>query len=331
MNPSPPLLFLSLLADRKLNPGAVLLSFGAGDAELLLPQTEEPDFQALMAEFPCLISASTTQQLPAGVLQNLQNAGCQGVDDTALYHFDQPTTPQLPATAQWLSGNWYLTPPAKAAANQAISRALALKLVQLVAADADTREIEDIFRRDPVLSYHLLRLVNSLGAGTSKRITSFAQAILILGRQQLKRWLNLMLFAASKDDHRSAMLLARVGVRARSMELLAKAVGLEQTKQEQAFMAGMFSLLDTLFGLPLSEILQPLQLGEALPGALLRHEGEIGRLLQTVKAAEAADADALRVPLDDIALTSKEFNPINIAAHRWIFGVIQDQRGSAHG
>ena len=173
------------------------------------------------------------------------------------------------------------------------SRSLSLKLLQLVATDADTCEIEAIFRQDPVLAYHLLRLVNSLGVGVGRTISSFAQAILILGRQQLKRWLNLMLFAASRDDYRSAMLLARVAVRARTMELLAKARGFDRSEQDQAFMAGMFSLLGILFGLPLAGILNPLQLHESLTSGVLHHEGELGRLLQAVECSECADETRL--------------------------------------
>jgi hypothetical protein len=48
------------------------------------------------------------------------------------------------------------------------------------------------------------------------------------------------------------MLLARVVVRARSMELLARESGLDRSAQDLAFMAGMFSLLGVLFGSPLS-------------------------------------------------------------------------------
>jgi EAL and modified HD-GYP domain-containing signal transduction protein len=157
-----------------------------------------------------------------------------------------------------LSGDWYLAPPPKSTPTQAASRALSLKLMQLVATDADTCEIEAIFRQEPVLAYHLLRLVNSLGVGVGRHISSFSQAI---------RWLNLMLFAASRDDYRSAMLIARVAVRARSMELLAKAVGLDRWHQEQAFMVGMFSLLGVLFGMPLPEILSPLKLSDLLDDA----------------------------------------------------------------
>lgn len=243
---------------------------------------------------------------------------------------DETSRPTLPPTTQWLSGDWYLAPPVKTVGNQSASRALALKLVQLVAADADTREIEDIFRRDPLLAYHLLRLVNSLGMGPGKRISSFSQAILILGRQQLKRWLNLLLFAASKDDHRSAMLLAHAGVRARSMELLANAAGLDKAKQEQAFMAGMFSLLGVLFGLPLAEILQPLRLADGLSSAVLEHKGETGQLLLALKAAAHADSVSLSELLPGLQISPDEFNRINIKAHRWILGVIHGDQDMAN-
>jgi EAL and modified HD-GYP domain-containing signal transduction protein len=69
-------------------------------------------------------------------------------------------------------------PPAKAVGAQAASRALALQGAAGVA-DADTHEIEALLRQDPTLSYHLLKLVNSLGMGTGRRVTSFSQAILI--------------------------------------------------------------------------------------------------------------------------------------------------------
>lgn len=331
MTLSHPLVFLHLLADRKLDPGAVMLGFGSGDTELLLPLVVHPDFVAFAAEFPSLISADEAGPLSAGLLQTLQDKGCRLLPGDAVYRSDGQGKPVLPLAAQWLVGDWYLAPPTKPVGNQTLSRAMAIKLVQLVAADADTREIEEIFRHDPTLSYHLLRLVNSLSMGTSKRISSFSQAIVMLGRQQLRRWLNLMLFAARKDDPRSAMLLARVAIRARSMELLAKASGLDRSGQELAFMAGMFSLLGILFGLPLTEVLKPLQLSDVLVDAVLRHEGDLGRLLQAVDAAEHGDAEGLAALLGHMQLPAAEFNRLNIEAHQWMLGVIRDTHGSAHG
>ena len=261
--------------------------------------------------------------------EGLQAAGCLVVDDDAIFPVDDLGSVTLPDTATYLAGGWYLRPPLKPGGTQHASRALALQLLQLVAADADTHEIEAIFRHEPSLSYHLLRLVNSLTRG-GKRITSFAQAILILGRQQLRRWLNLILFAAQKEDPRSQMLTARVSVRARSMELLAKAAGLDKAHQEAAFMAGMFSLLGVLFGMPLAEVLKPLNVSEELSAALLRMEGDLGTMLATVIAAENADAILVAGHLGELGIPDSVFNEVGIAAVAWMLEVVAEATGGAH-
>jgi len=228
------------------------------------------------------------------------------------------------SATDWVAGDWYQMPPGKPSAGQAASRTRALQLVQLVSTDADTRDIEAVLRQDATLSYHLLRLVNSLAMGGEREITSFAQAILILGRQQLRRWLNLMLFAARDDDPRSAMLMAHVATRARTMELLAQACGHEKLAQEQAFMVGMFSLLGVLFGLPLPDVLKPLPLGETVQAALLRQEGELGELLQAVRHAEAGEHADLAVSLGALSLDAPTFNAVQVDALRWMLDVTSD-------
>lgn len=353
MGSSSALVFLNLLADRKLKPAGVLLRFNSefggssaaesdnnpGDAFSTL--ASRPEFITFAAGFPCFIATADAQRLPPETLQAMQGAGCQVLADDILVRASNPAAgitenrtpaaPALPPAALWLAGDWYMAPPAKPPGNPTASRTLALKLVQLVAADADTHEIEAIFRQDPTLSYHLLRLVNSLGMSTNKRITSFSQAILILGRQQLRRWLNLMLFAARKDDQRAAMLLAHVAVRARNMELLARASGLDRAGQELSFMAGMFSLLGILFGLPLPEILKPLQISEVLVDAVLRREGDIGRLLQAVEFAEQGDSVGLSGLLDALSLSAAQFNLLNIEACQWMLDIVRETQGGAHG
>jgi EAL and modified HD-GYP domain-containing signal transduction protein len=228
-----------------------------------------------------------------------------------------------------VEGDWPLRAPAKSSGAQAASRATALQLVQLVANDAATHEIENILRRDPTLSYQLLKLVNSLAMGAGRKVTSFSQAILILGRQQLRRWLNLMVFAARSDDVRSPMLLARVAVRARTMELLARETGQGKQVQEQAFMTGMFSLLGVLFGVPLGELLAPLNLGDATQRALLSKSGELGELLALVEAAEHSDLVAVAKGLEALQLAPLEFNRTVVEANLWMLGMTSEMSG--HG
>lgn len=328
MSPFP--VYLHLLSDRDFAPAAVRLVIGDDPPGCLQMLINQPEFVDFASKFPCLISVEQAATLPDELRQTLIGAGCQLVDAASIHSSDHSEKPVLPPEALWLDGRWYLAPPPVACGGQNASRALELKMLQLVMADADTREIEDIFRQDPTLSYKLLRLVNSIGIGATRSISSFAQAILILGRRQLRRWLNLMLFAAGKNDHRSAMLLARVAIRARSMELLARAAGLDRSGQELSFMAGMFSLLGILFGISLGELLKPLQLGDALLAAVLRREGDIGQLLQAVELAEKGDGAGLFNLPAGLTLSPAEFILINLEAHQWMLGIIQSTKGDSH-
>lgn len=326
-----PMIFFELLADAKLNPVTTRLHVGECDPNALLAFVSGENFSAFASRFPCLIGADHARHSAPEVLDALNNTGVQTVAAESIHSTDATEKPLLPAGTHWLAGDWCLAPPPRATASQSASRALSLKLMQLVATDADTCEIEAIFRHDPVLAYHLLRLVNSLGMGTGRHISSFSQAILILGRQQLKRWLNLMLFAAIRDDYRSAMLVARVAVRARSLELLAKSIGLDRWHQDQAFMVGMFSLLGVLFGLPLPEVLRPLKLNALLDDALLRHEGEMGQLLRCIESSERFDDSTVRALFAAHGLAPDDWNRLTLDAHRWMLGAIHNQPDKSDG
>ncbi|UUZ53541.1 HDOD domain-containing protein [Massilia sp. H-1] len=205
-----------------------------------------------------------------------------------------------------------------------------MQLAALIASDAHTHDIEALLRKDPTLSYHLLRLVNTLGMGVGRKITSFSQAILILGRQQLRRWVNLMLFAAREGDPRSAMLLARVAVRGRLLEQLVKARGRDKPAQDQAFIASsMFSLLGVLFGMPLPEVLKPLSMSEEVSNAVLDYKGELGDLLRLCEAVELGDFDYLAARLSVLDIDEASFDDALVEANRWMLGALRGSQSSS--
>ena len=327
VTPVTPPVFIHPLADRHGVPSALLL-----DARGMQPETAP---LALLQELAAGSMACYFRDgLSESSQQLLLDAGWQAAPADEIHHSNAALDAEfkeLPRTANWIEGEWFLAPPPKPVGSQAASRALALKLVQLVSADADTHEIEALLKQDPTLSYHLLRLVNSLGMGSARKVSSFSQAILILGRAQLRRWLNLMLFSARQADQRSPMLLVRVAVRARSMELLAKEAGYDKVQQEQAFMGGMFSLLGVLFGMPLAEVLQPLTISEELSQALLQRSGTLGQLLTLVEAAEHADLMALTRGLRALQIDIAGYNQIQADAYLWMQAIAAGKSGNDAG
>lgn len=196
----------------------------------------------------------------------------------------------------WFSGDYPIQPVACAEPDDGSSRKRLLSLLGLLAADAETREFETLLKQDPALSYHLLKLANSAAFALSTPITSFGQAIGLLGRRQLQRWLQLLLYARQRADGLPNSLLPLAALRAAQMESLCKQRGGTREEQDTAFMIGVFSLLDVLLGMPMEEIVDALKLSPDNAAALLDRSGELGRLLELVETripsrAQLAESD----------------------------------------
>ena len=319
-----PLVFFRVLAEQTGTPAALLMDIGPGNAADVLALFDSENFLALGDEIPCYYRTS----LAAPLAEALAAAGWkQLVLGTLLREDKRLVKEAIPQGTLLIEGDWYMKAPPKATGAQAASRALSLQLAQLIAADAHTNDIETLLRKDPTLSYHLLRLVNSLGMGAGRRITSFSQAILILGREQLRRWVNLMLFAARQGDVRSGMLLARVAVRGRMLEQLTKARGLDKHAQDQAFITGMFSLLGVLFGMPLTDVLAPLSMSDAVSDALLGYQGELGLMLRLCEAFEDGDFAAVSGHLQTLKVSVADFNAAVLDANYWMLGALDGGLG----
>jgi EAL and modified HD-GYP domain-containing signal transduction protein len=155
-----------------------------------------------------------------------------------------------------------------------------LTMLALLSRDADSRELEAQLKQDPALSYHLLKLVNSAAFAVGAQITSFGQAISRIGRRQLQRWLQLLLYARPHPDGPPNLLLPIAARRGAVLEELCKRDGGDRDEQDLAFMTGVFSLLDRLFRMPMAELLRDLNLPDDVEAALLAREGRLGQRLR---------------------------------------------------
>jgi len=172
-----------------------------------------------------------------------------------------------------------------------------LRLLGLVCRDAEISEIEEAVKQNPNLSYNLLRLVNSVVIGMKERIRTLRHALTVLGMSQLKRWIQLALFASDKQGEAGNPLLETAATRGRLMELLA--LRLRQRFQDRdcsdtAFMTGVLSLVDVLLETPMEEIADQLNLSEEVRLALLRREGPLGCLLLLAEKLETLDFGAVK-------------------------------------
>ena len=167
------------------------------------------------------------------------------------------------------------------------------RLIGQLAADAEIEDLESILRGEPALVVSLLRLTNSVGDGARMRITSIRHAISVLGRRQLRRWLQLLLFRQGGEDGMGRNpLMQYAALRGRFMELLAAHLHAgNKTLHDPAFITGLMSVLPAALGMSMREILEQMAVDDVVRLALLYQDGQLGKLLAIVDAYDANDPD----------------------------------------
>ncbi len=176
------------------------------------------------------------------------------------------------------------------------SRMVMLKLLQQLTVDASIAEIEQTFKANPDLSYNLLRLVNSVGVGMREKIKTLKHAIVMLGNKQLRRWIQLSLFAGNDARGMNHPLLEMAAVRGRLMEILVNQKSRQDELADAAFMTGILSLLDVLFEISMSDIIEHLNLSDEISDALISRQGQLGLLLSLAEKSETTDFEGI-IPL----------------------------------
>ncbi len=151
-------------------------------------------------------------------------------------------------------------------------------------------ELDDLQREivlDLGLSVRLLRYINSAFFGLRQQVRSLAQALALLGVENLRRWAALTLFASIEDKPTELTITALV--RARFCELAGEnEVG---ANANELFTVGLFSVIDALLDTPIEEALADIPLASDIRDALIRHSGPVGQLLECVAALEAGEFD----------------------------------------
>ena len=185
-------------------------------------------------------------------------------------------------------GAFFRKPSALARSSVSPNHALLLDLSTRAAHDEDIQNIEEIFKKNPDLTFGLFNLVRSAYFHVSKDVTSIKQAITMLGYKNLQKWAALMLFTINHSDPSSNPLFENVLVRAATMELAASKLR-RKGLGDAAYMTGILSLVPALFDVPMEEMVAKANFGEEIREALLRGAGPLGAMLAVVEGLEQGD------------------------------------------
>jgi EAL and modified HD-GYP domain-containing signal transduction protein len=159
-------------------------------------------------------------------------------------------------------------------------------MAELLNNEFNVDKIESIIKADVAISYKLMKMLNSASFSFVEKITSIRQAIMLIGKEELNKWLTIIAMSEMESDNDREITTSTI-IRARFCELIAETV--IPKKKSKCFMCGLFSNLDNFMQKDMNEIVDELPIDEELSEALMGEQNEINKILSLVQAYERVD------------------------------------------
>ena len=195
-----------------------------------------------------------------------------------------------------------------------------LELLTLLKSNVPLDTLKKKFNTSPYLTVNLLKFVRTHEQLAHDTISSIEQALVLIGREKLSNWVELMVYAGgekdSKEENETRVLSHLAHQRACLMEEVAKVLEKPQSFLHAAYMTGLLSVTGTMFEEGFSSLLKQVYLDKNIAGALLKMNGELGQLLHLSIAVEKDDLAQINAICAQLRLSQKELNKCLVASYR---------------
>ena len=192
-----------------------------------------------------------------------------------------------------------------------------LKLLEeLNKKEPDFDVLANMIERDISISYKLLKYINYKGQYLISRISSIKHALMILGIKEIKKWIVLITMRGlgeSKPD----IIIRTCMIRAKLCEQLTS-VGSMANRSAEAFIMGMFSMMDLLTDRPLGDVLKELPISEDVKRALLGEQGTMKTILDLAIAYEKGAWDIVHGLTAAIGIKPDSILRLYLNALQWV-------------
>ncbi len=141
----------------------------------------------------------------------------------------------------------------------------------------DIDRLESVVKRDATLSVQLLRYINSSFFGVQAKIDTVKHALVLLGRNEIRKWALFLTMSRLTGD-KPAELLCTALTRAGCCEALGEKGGLSEHK-DVLFLLGMLSVIDAILDRPMEKCLEEVSVDSRIAEALLGGAGKFRDVL----------------------------------------------------
>jgi len=188
--------------------------------------------------------------------------------------------------------------------------------------DVPVEKVEKMLARDTVLSFKLLRLVNSAAFGLARKVDSLKQAIMLLGLNKIKNWVNILAMSNLGDKPHELSVSALT--RARMCELIANQLN-GKIKTDGYFTVGLLSTLDAFMDAPLTTLLDSISLSKHINDAILNQLGSEGKVLEITTYYERGEWNKIDWEyLESNGISAEQLAQIYVDTLEWVDKTIND-------
>ena len=187
-------------------------------------------------------------------------------------------------------------------------------LSELLDKEFDINKVEQIIKSDVAISFKIMKMLNSASFGFIQKISSIKQAIMLIGREALSKWLTIIAMSEMQSSNEEEITKSII-IRARFCELIAEKIN--SPKSTQCFLAGLFSNLDVYMQKNMDEIISDLPVEEELKEALVGKKNDINKILKLVISYERADNEAISKLCNSIGMDENILVDLYIESINW--------------
>lgn len=168
--------------------------------------------------------------------------------------------------------------------------------------DIELKKVTQLVTTDSILTFKILKIINSpIYRGVSE-IKSVQDAIVRFGFMNLKKWI-MMLSLFSLGDKPTALIKMALQ---RAIMCAKLSTHLKIADPNPHYTTGLLSLIDAFLDLPLSKLLAEISISSEIKIGILEGKGELGQVLSIVKKYQRGDLTFKDPILTQIFLDSLE-------------------------
>jgi len=190
---------------------------------------------------------------------------------------------------------------------------LLLDLIYLLKTQSPLDELLAKFDTSPYLTINLLKFIQLNESLVRNSISSIEQALLLIGRERLSCWLELMYYAdgetgLSNPNALATQITQQALQRAYLMEELAYSLKKNTHFADMAYITGMLSISEIMFRESYSKLMEQISIDTNISNALLHKKGVLGRILELAIATEKNDLLSISSIIVELDLSERELN-----------------------